>query len=253
MKIFNIFTFCISLIVFFSCTPEKKFVYLQKKDQKENQNASTEAKTVQYKIRPNDILYVKIIPNDQAYTVTATPQSNVASDMSIYFDSYNVSDSGIVTLPLLGKILVRDLTIDQFQSNIQKMVDVYLKNSLVIVKLVNFKVTILGEVNRPGTFRIYDTHINILDAIGLAGDLTINGSRKEIMLIRHSTPDKIVYLDLTDVNIINSDYYYLSPDDIIYIKPNKSKYFGTNPFPFATVLSAITTLLLLVSYLKIKI
>jgi polysaccharide export outer membrane protein len=97
---------------------------------------------------------------------------------------------------------------------------------------------------------VYNSHINILDAIGLAGDLTINGTRKEIMLIRHSIPDKIVYLDLTNINLIHSDYYYLSPDDIIYIKPLRAKYFGTNPFPIATILSVFTTVLLLINYFK---
>lgn len=256
MKILKIIFICIAFAAFFSCTPEKKFVYLQKKDDKTFSDSSAKAKKVDYKIKSNDFLYIKIASIDQNSNAlnlnvssSSSSTTNGSSDMGgLYFDSYYVNDSGYVSLPLLGKIHVKDSTVEQCQSSIQKLVDVYLKNSLVIVRLANFKVTILGEVNKPGTFMVYNSHINILDAIGLAGDLTINGSRKEIMLIRHNTPDKIVYLDLTDINLIHSDYYYLSPEDIIYIKPLRAKYFGTNPFPFATVFSVISTLLLLIDF-----
>ncbi|NTW33600.1 MAG: polysaccharide export protein, partial [Bacteroidetes bacterium] len=106
------------------------------------------------------------------------------------------------------------------------------------------------EVIRPGIYKVYNTKINILEALGMAGDLTIYGNRKDIMLIRQNLPGKYTFINLTDRNILNSNYFYLQPNDILYIKPNKSKFFGTIPFPFATVLSTITTLILVLNYVS---
>jgi polysaccharide biosynthesis/export protein len=216
---------------------------------------SGETKSFEYKVKPKDVLYIKIIPIDQTAAISLNTDQGInnsmfSTEISAYLNSYDVNDSGFVKLPMVGEVELKDQTLTQCQNTIQTKVDVYLKNALVIVKLMNFKITVLGEVTKPGIFNVYNTHINLLEALGLAGDLTMNGNRKEILLVRQSAPGKTVTLDITDKNIINSDYYYLMPDDVIYIKPNKAKFFGTNPFPFATVLSAITTLLLILNYLS---
>ena len=255
MKLLKISYFVLLFLGIFSCTSPKNYIYLQ--DKGGNTNNSTITKTYEYKIRPKDVLYIKIIPIDLTNAISLNMEQgsanvNFSTDMSAYLSSYNVNDSGIIKLPLIGELDVRGKTISECQNIIQEKVDIYLKDALIIVKLLNFEVTVLGEVNKPGTFQVYNTQLDVLDALGLAADLTMYGNRKNVLLVRQTLPGKIITLDLTDKNIINSDFYYLMPNDIIYVKPNRSKFFGTNPFPFATVLSAITTIVLLMNYIKIK-
>ncbi|MFH0865027.1 MAG: polysaccharide biosynthesis/export family protein [Bacteroidota bacterium] len=231
----------------FSCTPEKRYVYLQDKNESKTDNGSV----FTYRIRVSDALYIKIIPINDETSISIGNESNAGSsisDLGAYLNSYDVDDSGCVKLPLAGKIQVKDLTIKECQETIQESVNVYLKNATVFVKLVNFNITVLGEVTKPGTYAVRNNQVNILQALGMAGDLTVNGNRTDIMVVRSTENNKIVYLDLTDKNIISSPYFYLLPEDVVYVKPNKAKFFGTNPFPFATVISTITTLLLILNY-----
>jgi len=251
MKVKVSFVILITLLGLFSCTPQKNYIYLQ--DKGNNSGTTTvKANTFEYKIKPKDILYIKTVPIDEPSTTSlnSSVQSNaISSDLSAYLNSFDVSDSGFVNLPLIGKILVTDLSLTECQKVIQEKVNLYLKNTLVVVKLLNFNITLLGEVTKPGTYRVYNNQVTILEALGLAGDLTINGNRKQILLIRQNNNNNIINIDLTDKNLLYSDYFFLQPNDVLYIKPTRSKIFGTNPFPFATVLSAITTFFLVLNYL----
>jgi polysaccharide biosynthesis/export protein len=253
MRLSKLSFFCLLFFILFSCTPVKKFLYLQNKGLKSN-SITTEIKSFEYKIKPKDVLFIKIIPIDQTTAISlntdqASTSTLYSSELSAYLNSYDVNDSGIVKLPLIGEVEIKDQTITQCQNSIQKKVDIYLKDALVIVKLLNFKISLLGEVSRPGIYNVYNSKINLLEALSMAGDLTVYGNRKEITLVRQNLPGKTILLDITDKNIIYSDYYYLMPGDIIYIKPVKGKFYGTNPFPFTTVLSTITTLLLIWNYI----
>ena len=258
MKLLKISYFILLFLGIFSCTSPKNYIYLQDKAGNTNTNTNTNSaatKSFEYKIKPKDVLYIKIVPIDISNAISLNADQGAGSitastDLSAYLSSYDVNDSGIIKLPLIGELNVNGKTISQCQDIIQEKVDVYLKDALIIVKLMNFRITVLGDVTRPGTYSIYNSQCSILDALGLAGDLTMYGNRKEIILIRQTVFGKTISLDLTDKNIINSDYYYLMPNDIIYVKPNRSKFFGTNPFPFATILSSITTLILVLNYIK---
>ncbi|HNW99364.1 MAG TPA: polysaccharide biosynthesis/export family protein [Bacteroidales bacterium] len=221
------FVFFILIPSFFSCTPQKNYIYLQDKG---NNSGTVSDKNISfvYKIKPKDVLYIKTVPIDEesSLSLNANTQTNAYStELGAYLNSFSVNDSGFVELPMIGKINVKGLTIEESQKVIQEKVDYYLKNSLVIVKLLNFNITILGEVNKPGTFKVYNTQLNILEAIGLAGDLTMNGNRKQISLIRQNNPEKVIPIDITDKNLLQSEYFYLLPNDVIYVKPraNASK------------------------------
>jgi polysaccharide biosynthesis/export protein len=235
------------LLVFVSCTPQKKLIYLQ--DNGGGSSEKNKAKPQEYIVKANDQLYIKTVPLDEPSSTSLNPNtySSSNSGTSDYLDTYDVSDSGYVNLPLFGKVSVKDHTINECQKMIQDKADLYLKNSLVIVKLFSFNITVLGEVNNPGTFRIAKNQVNILEVLGLAGDMTVFGNRKQIMLFRQND-EKIIDIDITDRGLLSSDYFYLQPNDVLYVKPTRAKIFGTNPFPFSTVLSSITTLLLLINY-----
>ncbi len=252
LKINKVIFCCLILFVLFSCTSQKNYIYLQDKGDLNGKLLDTNI-TFNYKIKPNDYLYIKTVAIDQESPLSLNSNqetNNVSSEQEAYLNGYNVSDSGFIEMPLIGQVSVVGLSIDECQKAIQKKVNFYLKNSLVVVRLLNFNITLLGEVNQPGSYNVYKTKINILQAIGMAGDLTINGNRKQVVLVRQNNPEKIINIDLTDKNMLLSEYFYLLPNDIIYVKPNKSKLFGTNPFPFATVLSSVTTLILIINFLS---
>jgi polysaccharide export outer membrane protein len=173
------------------------------------------------------------------------------SDADFYLNGYNVNDSGYIKLPILGRIFVKDLTVEQSQDLLQRLVDEYLKETLVVVRLVNFRITILGEVSRPGEFLIYQDKINLFEAVSLANDLTEFANRNKIAIIRQG-PDgsHVHYVDMTSDQILASEYFYLKPNDIIYASPLGIKRWGTTTFPWGLVFGAISTALLLINYFQ---
>jgi len=254
MNFKKLFRFIIIIFIvggLFSCTPQKRLRYLQDKGSTSDTGKSVN-QSFEYKIKPQDILFVRVISIDEkTNNFMNSETSNNFYEQNSYLNNFTVSDSGYVDIPLVGNVFVKDLTLFQIKEKVQSKVDLYLKGATVIVKLLNFKVTVLGEVNHPGTFRVYENKVNVLEAIGLAGDLTTYGNRQKIMIIRQNENNKVLFVDITDRKIIYSSQFYLLPNDIIYVDAMKAKSYGFNIFPFATILSGITTLILLLNYLKI--
>ncbi|MBA4056107.1 MAG: polysaccharide transporter, partial [Marivirga sp.] len=180
-------------------------VYFQDKGFSEFQATLMENKKSVYRIQPNDILSIKVKSSTDAqvsdiFNITATSQvSQFSSPGSLYLEGYSVDQYGKVTLPILGPLTVKDLTMEEVQNLIQTNANKYLKNAIVIVKLISFKITVLGEVNNPGYHYVYNNQATILEALGLAGDLTQYGNRKNIKLIRQvPNGSEVVLLDLRD-------------------------------------------------------
>jgi polysaccharide biosynthesis/export protein len=241
-------------IIFFSCTPQKKLVYLQQQAQQADVKQS-ENKSPDYIIRTNDILYVKINSiNEEAYDFfnNSNGQNTVysfQSPMAIYFSSYTVNDSGYIILPVVGNIVAKDKSLNQVQQEVQNEVNKYLKEATVIVKLANYHVTLIGDVTRPGVYTFYQDKVNILEAIGTAGDLTVYGNRTKIMLIRKNNGiDKVTYVNLLDRDLLNKPEYNILPNDVIYVEPNKNaKSLGFATFPWSLMLSTISTVVAVIA------
>jgi polysaccharide export outer membrane protein len=128
-----------------------------------------------------------------------------------------------------------------------------LKETTIIVKLVNFNITFVGEVRRPGEYKIYQDKINIFEAVSMAGDITDYGNRNEVKLMRMTDEGIALHIiDLTREDILESPYYYLKPNDVIYIEPLKGKQFAFATFPYALLFSTITTAIVLLTFLQVK-
>jgi polysaccharide export outer membrane protein len=141
--------------------------------------------------------------------------------------------------------------VDEIRDAIAERLAEYLRELVVVVKLVNFNITLLGEVNIPGTYKIYQTDINIFEAVSLGKDLTDFANRNKIAVIRQNKSGSSVhYVDLTSKDILGSDFYYLKPNDIIYIQPVKGKQFTFANFPYGIVFGFISTTILLLSYIQ---
>ncbi|NVO01745.1 MAG: polysaccharide biosynthesis/export family protein [Bacteroidetes bacterium] len=207
----------------------------------------------EYRIKANDELFIQIQSIDEkvnSYFNYDKTNQYVQTYSGVYLIGYTVNDSGYVYLPTIDKVLVKGLTVNQAKDTIQSKVNQFISGVSVNVKLGNFKITVLGEVNRPGTYYIINSRFTIFEAIGLAGDLNLYGNRLNVKIIHSNDNNRISVVDLTDKKLIYSSEYYLLPNDIIYVEATKSKIYGTNPFPLATIVAAMSTLILLLSYFK---
>ncbi len=241
-----------------SCVPQKKIKYLQSSQFQDSippVRSFSNLNELAYKVQPGDNLYVKIntdIKTGELFGDFGQSQTNyLNSDASIYLNSYTVDESGEITLPVIDKINVKDQTLQEIRATLEKAIKEYVVDATVFVKLVNFKITILGEVYHPGTFKIYQDRITIWDAIGMAGDLTDFANRASVNLIRVTEKGNEVHkIDLTSDQILGSNYYYLMPNDVVYVEPLEIKQFGFNAFPYTLLFSVISTTILVLTFLK---
>lgn len=246
-----------AITMFTSCVPQKKILYLQNETMlNDSVFMSIEyenERNFNYKVQPGDNLYIKIASLDEKFaayfnfsqTSTLTSSSQYTSgNPAIYLNGYAVGDDGNISLPFVGDILVKDLTVEEIQVKVQNIMNEYLRETVVYVKLGVFNLTILGEVARPGQYQIYQSDINIFQAIALAGNATDFANKSNIKII-HQTPkgSQIVRVNINDADILSSPDYYLKPNDIIYVEPLKMKQFGFTTIPYGTIISAISLLI----------
>jgi polysaccharide biosynthesis/export protein len=214
-------------ILFSSCTNMKKVVYMNDISEREITNAIDNIEPV---IQKNDLLSISVSsPNataSQLFNTTVTVSTQALGYTSTQASGYLVDQDGYIDIPMLGRVKAAGLTKKVLKESIVKsLVDnKYLLYPVVTVRYLNFKVTVLGEVARPMVINVPDERINILEALGFAGDMTIYARRDNVTLVREEKGNRIVKrLDLNSGNLLASPYYYLRSNDIIYVEPNKAK------------------------------
>ncbi len=237
------------LMTFISCGSRKQMVYLQQD--------STQINTLyeQYvpKIQINDILTVVVTAADPKVTAPFNPVSSMMSnnlsqsvDMALR-PTYTVDGQGDITLPMLGKVHVAGLTRVQAIEKLRVDLSQYIKDPGVNMNFNNFRISVLGEVARPGSFIMPTERVTVLEALGMAGDLTIRGVRERVMLIREVDGQKTMHrLDLTKQNTLNSPYYYLAQNDVIYVEPNKAQINNSKLGANTNIIISIASLLITV-------
>lgn len=166
---------------------------------------------------------------------------------------YMVEENGQINFPKLGNITVSGMHRKDLQRLLEEKLKDLIKDPVVTVRCINFRITVLGEVAKPGTYHVPYHNLNILQGLGLAGDLTINGVRNEVVLIRKTEKgEQSVLLDLTSKDLIRSPYFYMQSGDVLYVKPNRTRINTSSTFfqVWPTVVSAITLLVLVVTNIK---
>lgn len=243
----------IILLVFFlflqSCISNKDIVYFQDNSFVEDSLTYLHNQHEEYRIQPGDILSVKIksLEAENAEFLNIEPGNGFINinPAALYINGYSVSDSGEIVLPLIGPIFVWSFTLPEAREKIQREVDAFFSDATVIVNLGSFKISVLGEVNSPGTFFIFNNRLTILEAIARAGDLKEFADRKELTLVRRSGDSSYgVLIDLTNPNVFISPYFFLKPNDILYVKPLKKSAKRSNLETLtivSTILSIIST------------
>ena len=236
-----------------SCSSTKNVAYLQNSDV-----VSYEDSRFLYdaRIMPKDQLTITVsTTNDEAavpFNMTVpTPYTtnNRSSYSQAMLQLYLVDNEGYIAFPILGKIKVGGLTKAEAEELIEEGIRPYMseaENPIVTVRMSSYSISVLGEVTRPGSYQVSREKINILEALAQAGDLTIYGVRDKVKLIREDSTGKkeIHTLNLNDANLINSPYYYLQQNDIVYVEPNKVKAQNSSVGSMTTLWFSATSILI---------
>ncbi|MDR6846383.1 polysaccharide biosynthesis/export family protein [Flavobacterium granuli] len=247
-----VFIFLFTSMLFTSCIPVKDLVYLQKKDNSSNEGPVVMVESKPYRLQTHDVLSITIKASDPKLVAIFNPTANGSesdqSEEGLYFDGFTIDDHGNIRIPVLGEMNVMGFTLEEVRVNVEKrlLAEYFKENAsiFVVVKLAGFRYTINGEVGSTGTKTLFQEKVNIMEAIANAGDITTTGDRKAVTVIRQ-TPNgtEMKDLDLTNINVMNSPYYFLQPNDYIYVKPLKQKTWGTG----STGIQSLTTLITLLS------
>lgn len=215
------------------CTSYKNVPYLQ--DIETVNNYGKEIPLYDAKIMPKDLLSITVNTTDpQAaapFNLTVqTPinaaQTNVYATSTPTLQQYLVNNEGEIDFPVLGRLHVGGLTKNEAEKLIREKLQPYLKETpIVTVRMANYKISVLGEVARPGSFTVSNEKVNVLEALAMAGDMTVYGVRTNVKLIREDAEGKreIIPLDLTKSDLVLSPYFYLRQNDILYVTPNETK------------------------------
>ena len=214
---------------FYNCSTKKDVLYVQNISDNKLYDVSYE----EYKIQLDDVLKISILSKDPETTLEFNPSaSNITNSKEILlYNGYQVNQKGNINFSSIGEIYVEGLTIIQAVELVRKIIidNKILIDPIVDIKLLNTHFVILGEVNKPGKYDFFKNNLNILEAIGMAGDLTINGERKEIKVLRNkvladkSTSKEIFSIDLTSIDFIKSEAFQILSGDIIIVNPNNSR------------------------------
>ena len=198
---------------------------------------------------------INIIDEKSSMMLNGSDRGNyLNSDASIYLNSYTVNQEGYIDYPLTGFVEVKNLTVEEAKDRLQDSLSKYVKETSLMIKLSNFDITVLGEVNRPGKYKIYQSEIGLLEALAMAGNVTNFAKNETIKIVRRTdNGSEIVTLDVGKADILSSPYYYLKPNDIVYVEPLKIKQWGFTTFPYSTVISVMSLGMTMVTlYLNMK-
>ncbi len=233
-KYFNVFPFILLLVLTISCTPKKNIVYMS------NNNFEHEVSQAKYAglhIQEGDRLQIVVSALDEiavrpfnmrtmGTTGTAgTGTTTTTTNNTVAGSDYTVTTDGTIVFPVIGPVYCKGMTKQQLKDDLENRLKRYLTDPLVTITLTNFNISVLGEVKSPGQKTSATEKLNIFQAIALAGDLTYDANRTNVKLIRSSEEgkDMVISLDLSEASIVNSPYYFLQQNDILYIEPDRNK------------------------------
>lgn len=211
-------------VMLFSCASRTDVVYYQNIDTINSQEKSS---SYEIKIQPDDLLSIIVSAEDaevaMPFNLGSTSGSNVSSGQQTV-QSYLVDSNGTIDFPILGQLKVSGSTRSEVLKMLQDKIAVYVKKPIINLRIMNFKVSVQGEVNSPGTYTVPSDRITLIEALTMAKDLTIYGKRNNILIIREVDGVKSYNrVDITKADFIHSSFYYLAQNDVIYIEPNKSR------------------------------
>jgi len=254
MKSTYLLVLLVVMVCFASCISIKQLTYLQEPEVADDSLISIRKMQEPYRLQVNDLLSIRVKALDQETVGIFNPISdsnlNATGEEKLYYDGFVVDPHGNIRIPSLGEIAVLGHTVEEVRKVIEeRLMRDYFKeeaNVFVTVKLAGIRYTINGEIGGPGSKIIYRDQLSIMEAIANSGDITLTGDRTNVVIIRqYPLGQKVHHIDLTQIDAMNSPYYYVKPNDLILINPLPQKSIGsgtTGLQSFTTILSVLTAL-----------
>lgn len=241
------------ILVSFSCASHREFLYFQQS--KGTAEVRHEVEKKQFTLQPGDILAINIssqIPEaTAAYKLNAEGQAYQSPSI---INDYLVDDEGYIDFPILGRMKVGGLTIKELRGVFVKELSDDLRDPIVNIRLINFSVVVIGEVRRPSTYTVTRQQVTVFEALGLAGDMTDQADREHVLIVREVDGERVsVTLDLSQSDILKSDFYYLKQNDVLYVPPTKRKSFAVSTQPYSQILIPIIGVVLSITSLILTI
>jgi len=243
------------LLVASSCISQKKLEYLQGKEQPVVSYSIAELS--EPVVKPGDELYIRVSSFDDVQynffgSQSENRQMSLTNDVSVSLISYDVNDSGYVNFPLLGYVKLSGYTLEEATEQLKILLNDYTNQPTVVIKLVNKRVSVLGEVVRPGHYVYTKNRLMLLEAVSLAGDITVFGNKKRVMIIREEGNSvKKILVDLTQENLMATSDFFIKQNDVIYVPPMQSRTWSLEAIPWNLILSSITTFILVLNFINI--
>ena len=250
---FTLFSLLLVVLITTSCASRKELVYLQ--------SGSNTKELVSYEpvLQPDDVVMIVVSSenpevaapyNLKAITVQGDTENGFGTQR---MQTYILDKEGKIEFPLLGSIALGGLTKTQAVAKLKELLKDHVSDAVINFRILNFKVTVLGEVQKPGTYSVASERITLLEAIGMSGDLTIYGNRTNVLLIREKNGTKTMErIDLTKSDFLNSSAYYLSQNDVVYVEPNKTRINSSAIGPNLTVGISALSLIVTIIALTVK-
>ena len=237
----------IFIMLFSSCITNYDLEYVRSNDS----YIKIENNSYKYRLSVGDLISVQIsTTTEQQHDFFNQERSSNSQLMTQnpYLYGYVIKEDGYLDLPSLGKVQAEGFTLRELENIIKQIALSFFEQPVVKLNIINFELTILGEVNKPGTYKIVDPEVNILYALSLAGDMTPFGDRKKVKIIRNTnSKNEVFYVNLTEIDVLNNKDFMLHPHDIVYVAPVKKKFYAINNISNAVslFLSSITIYLLI--------
>ena len=247
----NKYFFGFLILVFLSsCASRERLVYFQNKiEGAEKKNDSN----YESKFKPDDLLEINVSAPDAEASIPFNLSVASNSNGTTQFQSYLIDSNGNIEFPILGTLKVGGLSREELNTLLKSSLQQYIKNPIINIRILNYKVSVNGEVYKPGTFPIHSERVTLVEALSMAGDLTIYGRRDNIIVIRDIEGMKTINrVDITKTDFIHSDFYYLTQNDVVYVEPNKTKINSSVIGPNISIFIALTSLLVTIFVLFIK-
>lgn len=245
--------FLLIIVLFAQCTQYKNLVYLQQ--DKSTTDSARLAAIDKYELRPGDLLHVRVFSPDpainQMFNFESSDSRSNYNDISLYLNGFQINDSSHIELPVIGVIDLENKSMAEARKTIADSVNAYVSDASVRVKLLSYRVNVIGEVSQPGVKTVYRHQSNIFEVLGMAGDINPMGDRTEVEVFRQYEGKKLkVTIDLSQFSALSSPAYHIYPNDVIYVKPLKAKAFRENIPIISLSLTTITTFLLILNYFR---
>ena len=254
--------FLIIFILFLtsSCVTKKHLTYLRFSGSSAaiSREAGDRQSTVTpsaYKVMPHDNLYIRVITPDpqwsELFNSMPVGMGGSLTEESAALFGYSVDESGMIEIPFVGKVMVGGRTLSEIKVELDSVFKGYVTDAAITIRLVNNFISIIGEVRLPGRYPIMRDRINVFEALSMAGDMTTFGNRQRLKLIRPSPYGPIIKeFSLADRSIFSSEFYYIMPNDVIYVMPMKGRAFEVNSPIWTLLLSTITSTLGVIAFFR---